>query len=206
MDRAEPGGSPPSEPVEETPWLAQRVERFDQAVDRMVDPLRGNPVADGLAYGASALGDRGLVWLLIGLARSCRPARRRSSLRAVALTGAVTPILNLVVKAVIERPRPETRHAHPLPVRIPRTASFPSGHALAAWCAATLLAEDDPFAPAYYGLAIAISASRVHVRLHHASDVIGGAGLGIAVASLIRVLSGTGPAARRNADGRPAVG
>lgn len=166
--------------------LLARLEPFDRRVDELVAPLRGRAGADALAYGASALGDRGLVWLLIGLWRARRPSRRRSSIRAVALTGAITPVVNLGVKALVRRDRPEAEASHPLPVRIPRTAGFPSGHALAAWCAAVLLADGDPWAPAYYGLAGLISYSRVHVRLHHASDVAGGALLGLGIGALVR--------------------
>ena len=66
-------------------------------------------------------------------------------------------------------------------VRVPRTASFPSGHTMAAWCAATLLADGDPLAPLYYAIAVMVSLSRIHVRLHHATDVVAGTLIGIAL-------------------------
>ena len=43
--------------------------------------------------------------------------------------------------------------------------------------------------PAYYLLATVVAASRVYVRLHHASDVIGGALLGIAFGRVARRLA-----------------
>ncbi len=175
----------PTDPINR---LLDRLDPLDRFVDRISAPWHGNAVADALAYGASALGDHGLVWFLIGLARARRPARRRSSLRAVALTGITTPVVNLGVKAVVGRARPPAHEDHPLPLRIPRTASFPSGHTLAAWCAATLLAEGDPLAPTYYALAGIISLSRIHVRLHHASDVAGGMVIGIGIGALFRLM------------------
>jgi membrane-associated phospholipid phosphatase len=62
------------------------------------------------------------------------------AIRAVVFSGAVTPAVNAAVKQWVGRRRPPDGD-HPLPVRIPESASFPSGHALAAWCAASLLAE-----------------------------------------------------------------
>jgi undecaprenyl-diphosphatase len=98
------------------------------------------------------------------------------------------PVVNATLKSVVGRTRPQAESPHRLPVRIPRTASFPSGHTLAAWCAATLLAEDDPWAPAYYAIAGAVSFSRLHVRLHHATDVVAGSILGILLGRLGRRL------------------
>jgi undecaprenyl-diphosphatase len=110
------------------------------------------------------------------------------AVRAVAFTGLVAPVVNSVLKSMVARRRPHRAAPGPLPVRIPRTASFPSGHALAAWCAATLLAEDDPLAPAYYAMAGAVSISRVHVQLHHATDVMAGGVLGVVLGLLGRKL------------------
>ena len=52
----------------------------------------------------------------------------------------------------------------------------------------TLLAEDDPRAPAYYAMAGAISFSRVHVGLHHATDVAAGSIIGVALGGSGRIV------------------
>ena len=136
----------------------------------------------------------------MALARRRRPgARRARAVRAVAFTGVVTPAVNQALKQAVDRARPDRPADDPqLPVRIPRTASFPSGHALAAWCAATMLAEDDGAAPLFYAMATAVSYSRVHVRLHHASDVVAGSALGLGLGLVgRRLLPGGGVAMRR---------
>ena len=82
----------------------------------------------------------------------------------------------VVQKGAFRRVRPvdldtvEFRHG----LRRPITSSFPSGHATAGFCAATLLGGG-----AWYGVAAAVAATRVYVRLHHASDVVAGAALGL---------------------------
>jgi undecaprenyl-diphosphatase len=173
--------------------LLDRVESLDRSVDALVAPLRGRRLVDATAYAASALGDHGLVWFLAGVARGARPGPRRAvAIRAIVFTGAVAPVVNAALKSAVGRRRPPQESPRPIPVRIPRTASFPSGHALAAWCAATLLADDDPLAPAYYAMAGAISLSRVHVRLHHATDVVAGSVLGIVLGRLGRLLEPRG--------------
>ncbi len=108
---------------------------------------------------------------------------------AVVFTGVVAPVLNSALKSTVQRPRPEDHDRGDVPIRIPRSTSFPSGHTLAAWCAATILADGDPLAPGYYALAAAVSYSRVHVRHHHATDVVAGTVLGIALGRLGRRLN-----------------
>jgi undecaprenyl-diphosphatase len=101
-------------------------------------------------------------------------------------SGTVTPVVNAAAKRAVRRGRPDPRADDPPPARVPRSTSFPSGHALAGWCAATLLADDDPLAPAYYAMAAAVSLSRVHLRQHHATDVVAGAAVGIGLGCLGR--------------------
>jgi membrane-associated phospholipid phosphatase len=163
------------------------VDRFDERIDEVVGRWRGRPVADAISFGASALGDHGLLWFLIGVVRGRRPGRNRTvALKAISWSGAVTPVVNAAVKTAVGRGRPEPRDDDPRSVRVPRSASFPSGHALAAWCAATMLAEGDPFAPAYYLAAGVVSVSRIHLRQHHASDVMAGAALGLVLGRIGR--------------------
>jgi undecaprenyl-diphosphatase len=166
------------------------VEKVDTRLDSFVAGWRGHPTVDALAYGASALGDHGLIWFLIGLARSRRPGRRRSlAVWAVSFTGVVAPVVNAGLKSAVGRGRPDPRPDDPPSIRTPRSASFPSGHTLAAWCAATLLADDDVLAPLYYAVAGTVSVSRVHLRHHHATDVLAGAAVGLGLGHLGRKLS-----------------
>lgn len=128
------------------------------------------------------------MWFLVLVVRWRRPGRRRTSaLRAVIVTGAVAPACNALLKRTFARARPE--QLAPVPgLREPTSASFPSGHSLAAWCAADLLAEGDRWGPAYYALAAAVSISRLQVRHHHATDVVAGSALGLALGRTSRHL------------------
>jgi undecaprenyl-diphosphatase len=100
-------------------------------------------------------------------------------------------LTNVVVKSFVRRVRPDRgpEPEGPLPygMRVPITSSFPSGHATAAFTAAVFLSDGDPqLAPVWFGLAGAVAFSRVYVRMHHASDVVAGAALGLAVGGVLR--------------------
>jgi len=168
--------------------LISAVSRFDDWVDARVEPLRRRPGLDQLAASVSFLGDHGLVWFLVLVARLGRPGpRRRSAARAVLFTGTVVPVVNSALKSLVDRSRPADPTAM-AGLRRPTSASFPSGHSLAAWCAATLLAEDDPWAPLYYVTAAAVSWSRIQLRHHHATDVVSGSILGCVLGAVGRQL------------------
>ncbi len=161
--------------------LADYIRRFDDAVDRAVEPLRKNPAADRVFYTASALGDFGLIWVVYALLRGLRGGRlnEKAALRGIIATGLESVLVNVVLKSFIGRHRPISEREHPLPFRQPVSSSFPSGHATAAFCAATLLSEDDPLRPVYFASAIVVALSRIYVRIHHASDVVGGVLVGL---------------------------
>ncbi len=173
--------------------LPGHLARFDAAVDRYFDAhLRGHRSVDWLMYAASAAGEHSACWLLLAGARGLRSggslrAAARTVLRAGAVMGVESLIVNGAVKTVFGRRRPTRTQPAPLPLRQPRTSSFPSGHASAAFAAAALL-RDGPLWPLVYALAVTVSASRVHVKLHHASDVIAGAAIGAALGELARHL------------------
>jgi undecaprenyl-diphosphatase len=158
------------------------VARFDAAVDRWVDGVRGNPVADRTFYLASALGDHSLIWHLAGLARAVAPGGQvRDAVELSTTLGVESALVNLGLKSLFSRTRPTHDGERPLGLREPRTSSFPSGHASAAFVAAAVLSDRRPLPEAlfWYGLAGVVATSRVYVKIHHASDVAAGAAVGV---------------------------
>jgi undecaprenyl-diphosphatase len=173
------------------------VDRFDEAVDGLFDHVRGNPVLDRLMYGASALGEFGMLWVMLGALRGLRGDHHwRAAVRVGAAVGVESVIVNAGVKSLFRRRRPVVEAPRPYPLRIPLTSSFPSGHATSAFCAATLLADGDrALAPLYYAAATVVALSRVHVKVHHASDVLGGIAIGLGLGRLGRRLAPLEPPA-----------
>jgi undecaprenyl-diphosphatase len=71
-------------------------------------------------------------------------------------------------------------------MRRPITSSFPSGHATAAFTAASILARTGHGDALWFALAAVVASSRVYVRMHHSSDVIAGALVGLALGRAAR--------------------
>ena len=165
------------------------VASFDQWAYDQLELLRGNPVADALFTNASHLGDFSVIWHIIGIARGLTSEQRANQAMVLsAVLGAESLMVNQGVKRLFRRTRPTETGDERFEIRKPSTSSFPSGHASSAFVAATLLTEwsGRRSAPLWFGLAAVVSISRVYVRIHHASDVVGGAVLGLALGALVR--------------------
>ncbi len=153
------------------------VTRFDRSVDAIVERLRKHRSLDRVAQLCSRLGDYSVVWYLAGFLRAIGSKDRlREAFIFAGLILAESLVTNQGIKRIFRRERPTVAGDERSPVRQPRTSSFPSGHASSATFAVFALAIWSPWLQVlgWILLAIAIAGSRVYVRIHHASDVVGG--------------------------------
>jgi membrane-associated phospholipid phosphatase len=152
------------------------VARADARIERAAAAWRGNPTADRVLYALSEAGNHSVIWHAINATDALVVPRHRSrALRRSVLLGVEQAVVNVGIKSLFKRARPDPAVDHPYGLRTTRTSSFPSGHASAGACAATLLSRDLGAAPLWWGLAAAVAWSRVHVGAHHPSDIVAGA-------------------------------
>jgi membrane-associated phospholipid phosphatase len=124
---------------------------------------------------------------LLALTRGKRGRRAAGlGLASVAVTATV---VNVVIKPLGRRARPDPV-AHEIPaarqVRMPRSASWPSGHTAAAFAFATGVSDVLPWdGAALYLLAAAVGYSRVHTGVHYPSDVILGGLIGTSISHVV---------------------
>ncbi len=151
------------------------VERFDKKFDDLFAPLRKSSIANRTFYSASVLADHSILWFIIALTLYLtRPDLKKQSMRAAFILLAESGIVNVVIKTLFRRQRPLHEGERPLPLRQPLTSSFPSGHATAATCAVVLFGDVNYLKWPIRAIAAIVIMSRVHVKIHHSSDVIAG--------------------------------
>lgn len=186
MSPTEATSAPPDPPIGHPPGqrrFGPAVDRFDRAADAWLEQFRGNRHLDRLMTAATHAGEFSLIWhassLVRGLARN-----RHDQILALAIgIGTESLIVNQGLKRLFRRPRPTTDGDERFDIRAPITSSFPSGHASAAAFAATTLIGWDGkrWAPLWGTMAATVAVSRPYVRIHHASDVVGGVVVGAAM-------------------------
>ena len=171
---------PPSSTVPGQLQFGPVIDQFDERADALLELLRGHPMADRLFTTASHVADFSMIWHAIGIARGVAKGRPDQVIVLAALLGAESLIVNQGVKRLFRRERPTTVGDERLQVRQPSTSSFPSGHASSATFAAVILMswDDRRLGPVWLTIAAIVGISRAYVRIHHASDVVGGVVVG----------------------------
>jgi undecaprenyl-diphosphatase len=125
--------------------------------------------------------DLGSIYGTAGIAATLAALGRRTAGRDVAVAGALAWVAAQSAKPLLPRLRPyETGAAHRL-VSIPAGSSWPSGHAaVAASTAATVAPHLTARGRLFVGaVVLAVGVSRLHVGVHHLSDVVAGVGVGV---------------------------
>ena len=164
------------------------IDAFDEAVDQRLEQIRGNPAVDRVMTFATHAGEFSVIWHAASVVRGL-VKRRPDQIVALAIgIGAESLIVNQGLKRLFRRSRPTTGGDDRFAIRTPLTSSFPSGHAsAAAFAAVTLIGWDGKrSAPVWGSIAALIATSRPYVRIHHASDIVGGLLTGAVLGVLAR--------------------
>lgn len=166
-------------------------QSVDDAVDTAWDSIRGNPVADRIFYTASEAANFSMIWHALGIARAIARGDLSAALKPSAALGIESALVNGPIKSMFERERPYAdAEDRPMKLRQPKTSSFPSGHASAAVVASSYLTRGSrwPWKLFVRSLATIVATSRIHVKIHHATDVAAGAATGWVLAKAMRPL------------------
>jgi len=138
---------------------------------------------DWLMPRLTLLGEAGAVWIAAALVLLVFKRHRRAGL--ILAVGLICSLLlgNILLKPLAARPRPcWLDPGVELLIRIPGDYSFPSGHSLSAFIAATVLLRHDRRMgiPALV-LAALLAFSRLYLFVHFPSDVLAGLILGVGI-------------------------
>ncbi len=128
-------------------------------------------------------GSYGQLWVAIALLLLIFKRTRRAGISLLIAYVGVFLLGQYVLKTLISRPRPcQIDTAFPLLVSRPSSSSFPSTHSAWAFGGATaIFLQHKKAGIAAYVVAVLIGFSRLYLFLHFPTDVLFGAGMGVAL-------------------------
>lgn len=143
------------------------------------------PFLDTLMPAVSWVNNHGEIWIVLAVVLCAIPKTRR-----VGLTVGLALLMgylvgNVCLKNLVERIRPYEVAEVPILVERLKDFSFPSGHTLSSFGAATALwLSYRRWGYGALGLASVIAFSRLYLFVHYPTDVLAGMVLGVTVAVL----------------------
>ena len=161
---------------------------MDFTILHWIQDYIANDFLDCLMVFITHLGDHGAIWILLAFGLIIFSKKYRPwgfGILIALLLGHI--VGNMVLKPLVQRPRPFCFEPEiVLLISPPGDFSFPSGHTLSSFVAATMLFYMKRKWGIYaYGLAVLIGFSRLYLYVHFPSDVLSGAVLGILLAVLV---------------------
>lgn len=165
-------------------FLGTHISSFDRSMLYAVNHSVRNPFLDSVMPYITKLGDKGIFWIALAVILLI-PKKTRKTGAAMGIAMLLGVIIgNGILKNLVARTRPFDL-ANPVVSRSrllidpPTDYSFPSGHTLASFEAATAIYKDHTlYGFAVFLLALLIAFSRIYLQVHYPSDVLGGAILG----------------------------
>lgn len=159
------------------------IQQLDNAVVDFFQGMQHIPAIDWIIKIITYLGENGILWILIAVIFLIFKKTRKCGIIILGSLVLGLIIGNLALKNIIARPRPFI--ADPsitLLISAPDGFSFPSGHTLSSFAAATsIFAWDKRYGIIALVMAALIGFSRIYLCVHYLTDVICGAILGVLI-------------------------
>lgn len=175
-------------------------ESFDLPVLDWIRSFLTCPLLDAVMPFVSALGNGGIIWIILAVILLLTKKHRKAGVQMVTalLTGLI--VCNLIMKPLFARIRPFDYQLEyfgrviGLLIDTPGDYSFPSGHTIASFEAATvLLVYRKKWGIPALALACLIAFSRLYLYVHYPTDVLCsvvlGIGIGLLACKLVELIS-----------------
>ncbi|MFD8250582.1 phosphatase PAP2 family protein [Nocardia sp. NPDC059691] len=180
-----------------SPWAEalRELGAVDRAAYRAV-AVTPTPQLDDAFRRLSKAANYSRLWLGIAVVIAALGGGRgrQVALEGVLAIGATSATVNLGIKPLAHRRRPERPDPDPFEARLvpmPESASFPSGHAASAFAFAYTVGRHYPaLAVPIRLLASGVAYSRVHTGVHYPGDVVLGSVLGAGTSAMVAGVRG----------------
>lgn len=161
--------------------MLEIISNLDINILNFIRDNLSNPVMDKIMIFITTLGDKGIIWIIMGMILLSMKKYRK-----VGFTLLIALLVNALIgegilKNIVQRPRAFITYPDiSIIINPPSSFSFPSGHTASSFAAATVLGYYfKKWNYLFYFFASLIAFSRLYLFVHYPSDVIVGIILGI---------------------------
>jgi undecaprenyl-diphosphatase len=167
--------------------MIEFITNIDWGVLHWIHNTLSCPALDYLMPKITALGEKGIIWILTACVLMCTKQYRRYGITLIIGLTAGVLFGNVFLKNLIERSRPSwIDHTITLLIANPTDYSFPSGHTLSSAIAATILTmSHKKYGYIAIPLACLIAFSRLYLFVHFPSDILAAALIGSLIGALV---------------------
>lgn len=145
-----------------------------------------NDVLTGIFKVITTLGEGGVLWVILGLLLLFNKKTKWMGITVLAALLFTLLVGNLTLKPLVARPRPCWRHPEiPLLIANPKDFSFPSGHSMSSFAAATaVLMWNRRAGIAALAGAVIMACTRLYFYVHYPTDIVAGLLIGVVLGIL----------------------
>ncbi|SHO48219.1 phosphatase PAP2 family protein [Anaerocolumna xylanovorans] len=163
------------------------IQQIDDILLFFVTKNLHTPFMDRLMIFFTTLGNSSLLWTALCLILLLTKKDRKWGILLAAALIAEFLLCDDILKPFIARERPFVRlPGYPDLIKAPHSYSFPSGHTMSSFTAATILYyRQKSSGIVFFTIAALIGFSRIYLFVHYPSDVLGGMLFGILLAFIL---------------------
>ena len=147
-----------------------------------------NPLMDKIMVFITNLGDKGFIWIMIGIILLAQKKYRKVGI--ILLSALLLNLIlgEVIIKNIVQRPRAFNSYPNiNIIINPPDSYSFPSGHTASSFTAAFVIGYYlRNWKYEAYALAVLIAFSRLYLFVHYPTDIIFGILLGT-ISALITI-------------------
>ncbi|WP_294375645.1 phosphatase PAP2 family protein [uncultured Clostridium sp.] len=163
------------------------IEKYDIKIAKYINSHYQNKILDKLMKFFTYLGNFGLLWIGISIIFILRNESRKTGFMLISSLLVTTIMGEGLIKHIVKRKRPfvKLNMCDKLIIGTPSTYSFPSGHTASSFAAsAVFFAINSEISILIVIIATLIALSRIYLKVHYVSDVIGGAIIGFLLGNI----------------------
>ena len=158
------------------------IEKYDIKAAEYINSHYQSKIMDNIMKFFTYLGNLGLLWIGISILFILRNKSRKIGVVLICALILTSLLGEGLIKHIVKRKRPfiKMNICDQLIIGTPSTYSFPSGHTASSFAvSAVFIAISSKISIIIIIISTLIALSRIYLKVHYVSDVIGGAILGL---------------------------